>query len=202
MIDVTAYGAIGDGRNDTKSVQAAIAALGAGPGALYFPSGTYRVLSPLSFIDAMCSILGDGIAQSKIVFADSDGIILDNSSWRSRSGELSLNLTLRWRPSETATNPQQHGSRHRYVDSCQGSPSRQLGQVVESRGPRPRWWTPIGERPPRRDPTLHRGELTWPTARWLRPTSSRSAGQAATSPPTWRSSPAPHRSTSSDDQFR
>ncbi len=61
--NVKDYGAVGDGSaDDTAAVNSAIAALNtATKGILYFPSGTYKVISALTTITASGTILGDGM---------------------------------------------------------------------------------------------------------------------------------------------
>lgn len=64
LIDVTAYGAIGNGiADDTAAINTAIAALnGAGRGVLYFPTGTYKTTSALTPLEVPCVVRGDGPA--------------------------------------------------------------------------------------------------------------------------------------------
>lgn len=57
VVNVTAYGAIGDGSNDdSTAINAAIAALPASGGLVYHPAGNYKCNSPI--------ILGDGTSSS------------------------------------------------------------------------------------------------------------------------------------------
>jgi hypothetical protein len=65
--DVTFYGAIGDGiTDDTTAVQAAITAVPATGGAVYFPSGTYKITAALTVTNKPIYIYGDGNAVSMI----------------------------------------------------------------------------------------------------------------------------------------
>jgi hypothetical protein len=59
--DVKTYGAIGDGvTNDTAAIQAALAAIPAGGGVLYFPAGQYLYAGATLTLDRQISVRGDG----------------------------------------------------------------------------------------------------------------------------------------------
>jgi hypothetical protein len=60
-VSVKDFGAVGDGvADDTAAIQAAIAALPATDGALYFPAGTYRITVGITVTKAGTRIFGDG----------------------------------------------------------------------------------------------------------------------------------------------
>lgn len=67
-INVKSYGATGDGlRDDTTAIQAALtAADAAGSGTVAFPSGSYKVTSPL-VIGGLTTLIGTGLYGSKIM---------------------------------------------------------------------------------------------------------------------------------------
>jgi len=59
--NVKSYGAVGDDSNDdTSAITSAIAAIPATGGTLYFPAGTYKITSTLTFNKPASVILGDG----------------------------------------------------------------------------------------------------------------------------------------------
>ena len=71
-VDVTAYGATGDGStDDAASVNSAIAALNDSPGSvLYFPRGTYKLGSGVTIDKQNVVVLGDGEGVSRILVAN------------------------------------------------------------------------------------------------------------------------------------
>jgi hypothetical protein len=88
-VSVKDFGAVGDGvANDTAAIQAAIDAIPAVGGSLYFPAGTYKVTSTVNITDKTVSIYGDGSGQdigttngSYIVFhslGTANGFVFDN----------------------------------------------------------------------------------------------------------------------------
>ena len=68
VFDVTKYGAVGDGTtNDTTAVGTAIsAAVSAGGGAVYPPSGTYLVGSLAASASVTLIFFGDGLERSTV----------------------------------------------------------------------------------------------------------------------------------------
>ncbi|MFH1614342.1 MAG: right-handed parallel beta-helix repeat-containing protein [Planctomycetota bacterium] len=66
VFNVKAYGAKGDGTtNDTNSINAALSAVPAAGGKVYFPAGSYLISFPLS-VPSNCAVIGEGW-QSKLV---------------------------------------------------------------------------------------------------------------------------------------
>src|SRR5690242_6647096 len=65
-INVADYGAVGDDNtDDTAAIQAAIAALPAGGGLIYFPPGTYKITSAITVRSAL-TLKGSGSSASVI----------------------------------------------------------------------------------------------------------------------------------------
>jgi hypothetical protein len=67
-INVTAYGAVGNGTaDDTTAIQAALGALGANGGGVFFPAGTYKVTTELTTAAGKnVALFGEGPHASKI----------------------------------------------------------------------------------------------------------------------------------------
>jgi hypothetical protein len=66
--NVRAYGAVGDGvADDTAAIQAAVVALSATGGVLYFPTGTYLISMAIAITADGVSVRGDGMHASHIV---------------------------------------------------------------------------------------------------------------------------------------
>jgi hypothetical protein len=94
-INVQAHGAIGDGStNDTTAVVAAIAALPAGGGVIYFPPGVYRVVSALEVADKSVVFLGGGVDVAKIKFdGAANGILFTDSAGSSSNDRATLTVS-------------------------------------------------------------------------------------------------------------
>jgi parallel beta-helix repeat protein len=78
------YNAVGDGANDdTAEIQAAIDALPAGGGVVYFPPGTYKVTSALTRAINNVSLVGSGVS-SVITYTPTTGncMTVGGNDWR------------------------------------------------------------------------------------------------------------------------
>jgi len=80
--NVRLFGAAGNGgTNDTQSVNAAIDAVNANGGSLYFPSGIYNLdATQLNYIKANAQIRGDGIGVTIIDFQGTGGFSVSNAA--------------------------------------------------------------------------------------------------------------------------
>jgi len=83
VVSVKDFGAVGDGvADDTAEIQAALDAVPAVGGCVYFPAGTYVVSSPL-IVDSNTVLLGDGMYVSKLsattAFTSSQSMVYANA---------------------------------------------------------------------------------------------------------------------------
>jgi hypothetical protein len=75
-INVTDYGATGDGTtDDTTAIQAAITALSTGGGTIYFPKGTYRTTATINVENIGITLLGDGTGGIVTSVVGSSGVV-------------------------------------------------------------------------------------------------------------------------------
>lgn len=80
--NVLDFGAVGDGTtNDTAAIQACIdAAVAAGGGAVFLPTGTYKITSAISVISPKISIYGEGADATVIQCLSCNGINITSPS--------------------------------------------------------------------------------------------------------------------------
>lgn len=100
------FGAVGDGvTDDTAAINAAIAAVGATKGALYFPAGNYKITNTISIPTGYgIAIIGDGPYKTFITLyhATANAIAVDNAG--SQSGFGLFGVTIRaWEATGTGT---------------------------------------------------------------------------------------------------
>jgi len=94
--NVKAFGATGNGStDDSTAINNAIAALNiAGAGVLYFPAGTYKMISSPTSITASCRILGDGVKASTITqTGGSSNVLTINTNLQCIVQDITLNAT-------------------------------------------------------------------------------------------------------------
>ena len=89
VLDVTAYGAIGDGlHDDTGAFMLALSTLSEhGGGELYVPRGVYSLSARLNIANSI-TLAGDGLQASKLVWMNGDGgvrVIGGNALWDNRT---------------------------------------------------------------------------------------------------------------------
>ncbi|MCQ6557601.1 right-handed parallel beta-helix repeat-containing protein [Paenibacillus mendelii] len=81
VINVLDHGAVGDGvTNDSPSVAAAVAALPANGGVLYFPAGRYVLNQPVTLANKDVTVRGDGMQLSQLFFPASSGIVYSTTN--------------------------------------------------------------------------------------------------------------------------
>lgn len=96
VVSVKDFGAKGDGvTDDTAAIQAAIDSIPVSGGTIYFPQGTYKLLSQISYSNKTISIIGAGIGVTTLLWASaatSSGIkaVLDNTALRFEFKDLTL----------------------------------------------------------------------------------------------------------------
>lgn len=78
--NVSSFGATGDGvADDTASIQAAVDSFDARGGSVVFPSGVFRITSPILINNSAVSFVGAG-SSSSFIFADGcDALVINNS---------------------------------------------------------------------------------------------------------------------------
>lgn len=99
LMNITAYGAIGDGvADDTSAIQAAIdAAHSAGGGVVYVPAGTYRVTAQLevySNITILGTVGGSKLLADAVYTSGSDGMIHNASGLGDGNSILDWNIRI------------------------------------------------------------------------------------------------------------
>jgi hypothetical protein len=94
MINVTTYGAVGDGHTDNSAAIASAIAAAGGQNTLYFPAGTYYCSSGISVTNQLLFFTGDGPGISVLQFAaGANGITINNGGLaQGPSGIRSLDL--------------------------------------------------------------------------------------------------------------
>ena len=86
-VSVKDFGAVGDGStDDTAAIQAAFDSQTDG-GAVHFPEGTYLCNSKITTTRHV-SLIGEGPKSTEIVFASTDGILIDRSSTGNRDDSI------------------------------------------------------------------------------------------------------------------
>jgi hypothetical protein len=92
--DVKTYGAIGDGTtDDTTAIQAALAAIPAAGGVLYFPAGRYKYAGATLTLDRLITVEGDGgnvqfVQLGPPVTATNGGLAITTIDFNSATGTL------------------------------------------------------------------------------------------------------------------
>lgn len=95
IVNVVAYGAVGDGStDDSTAIQSAADAIPADGGILWFPRGTYKMITDIDIADKPIRIMGDGMGISIIKWVSGTDYGIDYESTNIRDFLMVGNISL------------------------------------------------------------------------------------------------------------